>query len=56
MVKMFFEPRKEIETDVFSLVLQAWDKEKILHLHEKLNPTPLHFDGLLLGQRHSLMN
>lgn len=56
MVKMFFEPRKEIETDVFSLVLQAWDKEKILHLHEKLNPTPLHFDELLLGQRHSLMN
>lgn len=56
MVKMFFEPRKEIETDVFSLVLQAWDKEKILHLYEKLNPTHFHYDELLLGQTHSMMN
>ena len=40
----------------FPLLLQAWDKEKILHLHEKLNPTPFHFDGLLLGQTHSMVN
>ena len=26
--KNVFEPRKEIETDVFSLLLQAWDKEE----------------------------
>ena len=53
---MFFEPRKEIETDVFFPRVASLGQRKNSASHEKLNPTPLHFDGLLLGQRHSLMN
>ena len=31
------QPSKEIEKDVFSVFLQAWDKEKNLSTHEELN-------------------